>query len=334
MPDGSRLGQKLAAEALGTFVLVLFGVGAALMSRGDYVTTGLGFGLAVLVMVYAVGRVSGGHFNPAVSLGAALAGRISWRDAALYALVQVVGGCSGGVTLWVLMRGFGGFDSERAFGQNFFGDASPEGYAWWAAFGLELLMTAIFVGVILAVTDARQPHAAMAPLAIGLTLAVIHFASMRATGTSVNPARSIGAGLFAGMEAIRQLWLFITAPLLGGVLAGAAYPLVFGRDADPVPGSGVRLRSTTPVGMPVYDAPDAFERQWNPTGYPQQWPGGAPWEPPPGVSPADLPPPEAAPWDVHLPGPTEPYWSQQLPREWGNLDDDEDGHTQIRPTDG
>jgi len=99
----------------------------------------------------------------------------------------------------------GGFDSERAFGQNYFGDASPEGYAWWAAFVLELLMTAIFVGVILAVTDARQPHATMAPLAIGLTLAVIHFASMRATGTSVNPARSIGAGLFAGAEAIRQL---------------------------------------------------------------------------------------------------------------------------------
>ncbi|MFN8193478.1 MAG: aquaporin [Nocardioidaceae bacterium] len=254
------LAQKLAAEVLGTFVLVVFGVGAAIMSGGDYVATGLSFGLAVLVMAYAVGRISGGHFNPAVSMGAAAGGRISWRDAGLYMVAQVVGAVVGAFVLWVLVHGVPELSRPDGLGQNAFGDAG-NGFAWWAAFLIELVMTAIFITVILAVTDVRNEHPALAPLAIGLTLAVIHYASMGATGTSVNPARSIGPALFSGSgDAILQLWLFILAPLVGALAAGAAYHVVFGRADEPVTGSG--LRFSRPAPQPAYPS-DAYQQQWN-----------------------------------------------------------------------
>ncbi len=271
--DAPTLAQKVAAEVLGTFVLVLFGVGAAKISGGDYVATGLSFGLAVLVMAYAVGRISGGHFNPAVSLGAAVGGRIAWREAGIYMLSQLGGAILAGFTLWVLFHGFDGFESSGNMGQNSFGDPpTGTGYAWWAALLIELVMTAIFVTVILAVTDVRNEHPSLAPMVIGLTLAVIHFASMGTTGTSVNPARSIGPGLFAGGDAILQLWLFIVAPLLGALLAGGLYHVVFGRADEPVSGSGLRLRRPAP--QPAYPS-DAYQQQWNQAygqqqGYPQQ----------------------------------------------------------------
>ncbi len=364
MGDQPTLGQKLAAEATGTFVLVLFGVGAALMSGGDYAVTGLAFGLAVLVMVAAFGRVSGGHFNPAISLGAALAGRLSWRDSALYWLVQVIGGVAGGLVLWVVMQGFPGFESDGNFGQNLFGNESSLGFAWWAALLLELLMTAIFVLVVLAATDGRQPHPALAPVTIGLTLTAIHFASIGATGTSVNPARSIGANLFAGSDAIVQLWLFLVAPMLGGAVAGLVYPAVFGRDTEPVPGSGIRISRPVPAaaawdpqgqawpaqqwpGQPGQGQPGPWTAQpWPDPGPPREWgepappDAGVPWRPPPGTAtgPGPSEPGAADAWPAQdqgfPPSPTEPYWSQQLPQDWSDQPDEGDGNTHIRPTDG
>lgn len=357
--SGVPLGQRLAAEVVGTFVLVFFGVGTAHFSGGDYVATGLAFGLAVAVMAFAFGRLSGGHFNPAVSVGAAVSGRLSWRNAGLYAAAQLGGALTAGFTLWVLFHGFAGYVSTQdGMGQNFWG--GPGGFAWWAAFLLELVMTGIFVTTILAVTDTRSEYALVAPLVIGVTLAVIHFASMGATGTSVNPARSIGPGVFAGAEAIKDLWLFILAPLFGAVLAGLLYPLVFGRDRVRVPGSGLSLsRPPKPVAAAY---PEGY--QWQATGYPQQW--GAPqdypqqYPAPPGQTwetsqwqgqhvgdyPEDAgfwqahqaeatPSPLQQPWSPQEfpPAPTEPYWSQQLPDEWTSPPTEgEGGHTQSRPS--
>ena len=277
MSQPSTTGRQVSAEFLGIFVLVFFGCGTALMSGGNYVATALAFGLTVLVMAYAVGRVSGGHFNPAVTLGAAVGGRIAWRQVPVYIGAQLAGALAAGLCLFVLMHGFPGFDATGNMGQNSFGDAGS-GYAWWAAFLLEMLMTAVFLWVILAVTDVRNEHPALAPLAIGLTLTLLHFGSIAATGTSVNPGRSIGVGVFAGVDAIAQLWLFILAPLLGGAIAGVTYALLFGRGAEDVPGSGfkrVRIQ-IVPVGVapgvaspgvaavPGYGAPDQLQEQWNP----------------------------------------------------------------------
>src|SRR4051812_8076549 len=219
--------QKLAAEVIGTFVLVFFGCGSvvyATQTRAASTLTSIGltFGVAVMVMAYAFRRVSGGHFNPAVSVGAAIGGRISWREVGFYVVAQLVGAFLGALVLFALMHGFDGYDATNNMGQNSFGVIpGASGYAAWAAFLLEMVGTAMFVTVILAVTDQRFEHPALAPLAIGLSLSAIHFVLIPATGTSVNPARSIGPALFAGADAIEQLWLFILAPLLGAAIAGA-----------------------------------------------------------------------------------------------------------------
>jgi aquaporin Z len=261
MADASTTAQKLAAEALGTFVLVFFGCAAALISGGDYVATALAFGLTVLVMVYAVGRVSGGHFNPAVSVGAAVGGRMPWNQVPAYLGAQLGGALLAGFTLFIVMHGYQGYDATGNMAQNFFG--SQGGVAWWSALILETLMTAVFVWIILSVTDARNEHPALAPLAIGLALAMIHFASIGATGTSVNPARSIGVGVFAGTDAVLQLWLFILAPLLGGAAAGATYAMLFGLGSEPVPGSGFSFSRPAPAAVPGYGAPDQYQAEWN-----------------------------------------------------------------------
>jgi aquaporin Z len=254
--------QKIAAEVIGTFVLVFFGCGTAIMTsvRGefDYTGTALAFGLTVLAGAYAFGRVSGAHFNPAVTVGAALGGRIAWRQTPLYFGSQLAGGVLAGLMLFILVNGFEGYDvGDRGLAQNSFGDDGT-GYAVWAALLLEIILTAVFLWVILAVTDARNEHPALAPAAIGLTLTLIHLASISATGTSVNPARSIGVGLFAGGDAIIQLWLFILAPLVGAAIAGITYPLLFGHGSDPVPGSGLRRGA-----VPGYGAPDQLQQEWN-----------------------------------------------------------------------
>jgi len=290
----STIQQKLSAEVLGTFVLVFFGCGSVVYagttgSTITLTTIGLTFGLAVVVMAYAFGRVSGAHFNPAVSVGAAISGRLAWRQVGLYVIAQLVGATLGAFALYVLMQGFDTFDAEGNMGQNAFGDVGS-GYAWWAAFLLELLLTAVFVTVILAVTDERNEHPSLAPLTIGLTLAAIHFVAIPATGTSVNPARSIGPALFAGTDAIAQLWLFILAPTLGAAIAGLAYPLLFGRVGDVVPGSGISFsRPRTAAQVPGYAEPDQYQQQWNQETAPApapivqdgwQWdPAGQQWHP-------------------------------------------------------
>lgn len=254
--------QKLSAEAIGTFVLVLFGCGVAVTSDVDLVATGLAFGLAVTLMAYAFGRVSGAHFNPAVSVGAAISGRIAWKDAGLYCAAQVAGGIAAALALLILFLGIDGFEAfETPLAPNGFSEA-PFDYAVWAALLVELLMTAIFVLVILAVTDARNEHPALAPFAIGVTLAVIHFAVIPLTGTSVNPARSIGPALFSGGDWIVQLWPFLIAPPIGALLAGVAYPAIFGHGSEPVPGSGLN-RAARAAAVPGYGAPDQYQQQWN-----------------------------------------------------------------------
>ena len=277
--------QLVAAELIGTFVLVLFGCGSAVFATeavesGGFFTTattvGLTFGLTLMVMIYAVGRVSGAHFNPAVSIGAAMGGRLAWNQVPVYVAAQLVGAVLGATVLFGLLHGFEGFDAEGNMGQNAFGSESPANYALWAALLLELVLTMIFVWVILAVTDERNEHPALAPLAIGFTLVAIHFVAIPATGTSVNPARSIGPALFAGGDSIAQVWLFVLGPLLGGAIAGATYALLFGLGGDPVVGSG--LRFGRPAGaVPGYGAPDQYQQQWASTDPAQAAPAGSSW---------------------------------------------------------
>jgi aquaporin Z len=293
------LAQKFSAEVAGTFVLVFFGVGTALATGADVVTTGLAFGLTVLVMAYSVGRVSGGHFNPAVTVGAVASGRLAWAQVPMYVGAQLLGAIVAAAVLWGIWQGVPGFSSEGSFGQNSFGDDGGIGFAWWAALLVEVVTTLVFLLVILAVTDKRNEHPALAPLAIGLSLAMIHFATIPLTGTSVNPARSIGPALFAGSDALIQLWLFIVAPLLGGALAGVLYPMVFGHHSDPVAGSGLRFgRRTAPGAVPGYGAPDAYQDQWN-----QQY------------APGQAPPPGQAPYPGQAPPPGQP-WPPQPPQQW------------------
>ncbi|NHA01684.1 MIP family channel protein [Nocardioides sp. W3-2-3] len=232
----------MLAEFLGTFVLVFIGCGAAFTTGADVAATGLAFGIAIVIMAYSFGRISGGHFNPAVSVGAALAGRISWKDTGLYAAAQTAGALVGGFVLAItILASDVGWGFGDPLGNNGFGEAGT--VEWGGALLIEIFLTFIFLIVILGVTDDRnRAIAAQAPLAIGPALAAIHFVGINATGTSVNPARSIGVAFFSGGDAIQDLWLFIVAPLIGAALAGVLYPVLFGRDKDPVVGSGLRLR--------------------------------------------------------------------------------------------
>ncbi|MET0999712.1 MAG: aquaporin Z [Marmoricola sp.] len=224
------LSQRLSAEAFGTFWLVFGGCGSAIFAAefiGIY-GVALAFGLTVLTMAYAVGHVSGGHFNPAVTVGLAAARRFDWKDVPAYVVTQVLAAIVAASALWVIAHGTAGFDStESGFATNGYGDRSPAGYEWWAVLLAELLLTAFFLYIILGVTDTRAPKG-FAPLAIGLGLTLIHLVSIPISNTSVNPARSIGPALFAGWDPIMQLWLFIPIPLLGGFIAGATYGALFG----------------------------------------------------------------------------------------------------------
>ncbi|SDS06353.1 aquaporin Z [Nocardioides scoriae] len=224
------LSRRLGAEAFGTFWLVLGGCGAAVLAGDAIGNAGiaLAFGLSVLGAAYAVGHVSGGHFNPAVSVGMAVAGRLPWREVPAYVGAQVVAAVASAGALLVVARGRDGFDLADGFATNGYGDASPAAYAWWAAAIVEVLLTAIFVWTILGATDTVAPRG-FAPLAIGLTLTLVHLVSIPVDNTSVNPARSIGPALFAGGTAIEQLWLFVLAPVVGALVAGATYGRLFGQ---------------------------------------------------------------------------------------------------------
>jgi aquaporin Z len=222
------LSKKLAAELIGTFWLVLGGCGTAIFAAKfpetgvGFVGVALAFGLTVLTMVYAVGHISGGHFNPAVTCGLVAGGRTPVADLVPYIVVQVIGAIIAAAVLYVMASGKAGFSVSGGFAANGYGAHSPGGYALPACFVSEFVLTAGFIFVIMGATDSRAP-AGFAGIAIGLTLTLIHLISIPITNTSVNPARSTGPALFVGGWAIVQLWLFWVAPILGGVLGGLAY---------------------------------------------------------------------------------------------------------------
>lgn len=242
--------ERLGAEFLGTFWLVLAGCGSAVLAASfqapsddgagfplgiGFVGVSLAFGLSVLTMAYAFGHLSGGHFNPAVSVGLAAGGRFPWREVPAYAVTQVVAAVAAAALLWVVASGAPGFDAvESGFATNGYGDRSPGGYELGAVLLVEVVFTAVFVLVILGVTDTRAPRG-FAPLTIGLCLTLVHLVTIPVSNTSVNPARSTGPALFAGSEPLVQLWAFWAAPLVGAVLAGLLHAAFFARRRPPVP---------------------------------------------------------------------------------------------------
>jgi aquaporin Z len=229
--------QRIAAEFLGTFVLVFGGCGTAVLAGGEvgFYGVALAFGLTVLTMAYAVGHVSGGHFNPAVTLGLAMGRRFAWREVPHYVVTQVVAAIVAALVLLVVANGLDGFDAvDSGFATNGYGDRSPMEYSLLAVLVVEVVLTAVFLYIILGTTDTRAPKG-FAPLSIGLGLTLIHLVSIPVSNTSVNPARSIGPALFAGGDAIVQLWAFILAPAVGALIAGFTYELMFGRGEEAAP---------------------------------------------------------------------------------------------------
>ncbi len=223
--------QRGSAEFFGTFWLVFGGCGSAVIAAA-FPNVGIGllgvalaFGLTVLTMAYAVGHISGGHFNPAVTIGLLAARRFPAKEVGPYVVAQLLGAVAGSSVLYVIASGKPGFDVSAGFASNGYGMHSPGGYSLLAAFVAELVLTFMFLMIILGATDRRAP-AGMAPLAIGLGLTLIHLISIPVTNTSVNPARSTGPALFVGGWALAQLWLFWVAPIVGAVLGGLVYPLL------------------------------------------------------------------------------------------------------------
>ena len=237
--------QRLGAEFLGTFWLVFGGCGSAIFAAlfimpnvvaGQSILAGIGFlgvalafGLTVVTMAYAVGHVSGAHFNPAVTIGVAVAKRFEWKDVPAYVATQVAGGLAAGLALWAIARDKPGFSVTGGMAANGYGENSPGGYGLVAVLCTEVLLTAFFLYVILGATDSRAPSG-FAPLAIGLALTLIHLISIPISNTSVNPARSTGVAFFNGDGAPGQLWLFWLAPILGAAIAGATFHLLTGLD--------------------------------------------------------------------------------------------------------
>ena len=231
--------HRLAAEFIGTFWLVLGGCGSAVFAAkftaDDGVSLGIGFlgvalafGLTVLTGVYAFGTISGGHFNPAVTLGAALARRVEWKVLPAYWITQVVGGLVAGLVIYLVASGQDGWTATGSMAANGYGDHSPGGFSLAAVIIAEIVLTFMFLLVILGSTDDRAPKG-FAGLSIGLTLTLIHLISIPISNTSVNPARSTGVAFFNGDGAPAQLWVFWLAPLIGAAIAGVAYPVLFGR---------------------------------------------------------------------------------------------------------
>ena len=215
--------KKYIAEMVGTFVLTFLGCGTAMFlgcnTPAGVVGTAIAFGLAVVAMAYTIGEISGCHINPAITLGVALSGRMSWKDACGYWCGQIVGGIIAGALLLLLTNVVAAPDLTGALGSN--GVANAGGP--WGACLVEVIATFIFVLVVLGTTDAKKGAGKPAGLAIGLSLILIHLVCINLTGTSVNPARSIGPAIFAGGQALKDLWVFIVAPLVGGALAAPVW---------------------------------------------------------------------------------------------------------------
>ncbi|GLS24083.1 aquaporin Z [Labrys miyagiensis] len=222
--------KKLAAEFLGTFWLVFGGCGSAVLAAAfpqlgiGFAGVALAFGLTVLTMAFAVGGISGGHFNPAVSLGLAVGGRFSWAELIPYWIAQVIGGLAGATVLYAIATGKPGFE-VGGFASNGYGDLSPGKYSLLACLIAEIVLTAAFLIIILGSTSKVAP-AGFAPIAIGLGLTLIHLISIPVTNTSVNPARSTAVAFFAQTGAVSQLWLFWVAPLVGAVIGGLIWKVL------------------------------------------------------------------------------------------------------------
>ena len=223
--------KKLFAEFFGTFWLVFGGCGSAVFAAGypelgiGFVGVSLAFGLTVLTMAYAVGHISGGHFNPAVSIGLWAGGKFEAKDLIGYIVAQVVGAVVAALALKAIISGKAGFDTLGGFAANGFGAHSPGGYNMSAALVTEIVMTFMFLFIILGATHPKAPKG-FAGLAIGLGLTLIHLISIPVTNTSVNPARSTSQALFADDWALGQLWLFWVAPIIGAILAGIVYKMI------------------------------------------------------------------------------------------------------------
>ena len=231
------LSKSLGAEFFGTFWLVFGGCGSAVLAAAfpevgiGLLGVSLAFGLTVVTMAYAVGHISGGHFNPAVTVGLCTARRIPASAVLPYIAAQLVGAIVAAAVLYVIASGQAGFSLAGGFASNGFGDHSPGKYSLLAAFVSEFVMTFMFLLIILGATDRLAPQG-MAPLAIGLGLTLIHLVSIPVTNTSVNPARSTGPALFVGGWALAQLWLFWVAPILGASLAGFVHRVLFASSDD------------------------------------------------------------------------------------------------------
>lgn len=235
-----RLIQRACAEFFGTFWLVFGGVGSAVIAAGFPHNLGIGFlgvafafGLTVVTMAYAIGPISGAHLNPAISIGLWAGGRFPARDLPAYIVAQIAGAVAGAAVLYAIASGTSGFSLSAGFGANGYGAHSPGGYTLAAVIVAEIVLTAFFLLVIHGATDKRAP-AAMAPLAIGVTLTLIHLISIPVDNTSVNPARSLAPAIFVGDWAISQVWVFLVFPVVGGIVGGLIYRFLFERPAGEV----------------------------------------------------------------------------------------------------
>ncbi|MCB0823882.1 MAG: aquaporin Z [Bacteroidales bacterium] len=226
--------KKTSAEFFGTFWLVFGGCGSAIFAAAypelgiGFTGVALAFGLTVLTMAYAVGHISGAHFNPAVTMGLWAGGRMPAREIIPYIIAQVIGGIAAGAVLYLIFSGKSDFTTTGGFASNGYGEHSPDGYSMTSVLIAEIVLTAMFLVIIMGSTDKRAPQG-FAPIAIGLGLTLIHLISIPISNTSVNPARSTGVALFADGWAVGQLWLFWVAPIIGGILGGILYN-VFGKD--------------------------------------------------------------------------------------------------------
>ena len=221
--------RKYLAELVGTFALVLFGCGSAVIA-GDkigYLGISFAFGLAVLIMAYAIGSISGCHINPAVTISMFVARKIKAKDTVIYVIMQCIGAIIAAAVILAIAKGRSGYIlAQNGLGQNGYAASSPGGYSLGACFLAEVVLTGVFLFVIFGSTSKAAP-AGFAGIPIGISLALIHLVGIPITGTSVNPARSLGPAILAGGAALSQLWLFIVAPILGGIIAAIIWKYVF-----------------------------------------------------------------------------------------------------------
>ena len=234
--------KKYFAELIGTAALVLIGCGSAVIAGNHigYYGIAFAFGLTVLVMVYAIGPISGCHINPAITISMWVADKIKGKDAIFYIIAQCIGGIIGAGVLWAIASGKANFSlAVNGLGQNGYGVNSPGGYSLLACFIAEIVLTALFLFVIFGATQKGAPKG-FAGIAIGFSLVLIHLVGIPITGTSVNPARSLGPAVFVGGDALSQLWLFIVAPIIGGVITAIVWKYCFEEKAAPVPATQVK----------------------------------------------------------------------------------------------